>query len=126
MKIEAAKATAKWWREKITNCNHDNGDNSFSSVMAGRMADLLALENKPTEEQLNKFEEALVDLISKDNITVVSLMCDYNPCGILYEAATIARIDSSVFPWKVNTVTTDEVLSVSDGYAKPWVNIEIK
>lgn len=126
MKIEAAKATAKWWRERITRLHHDNGDNSQSSQMAGMLADMLAAKNTPSVEQLDKFEEALTEMLSKDNIVQVSLDCDYAPCKILYEAATVAGIDSSVFPWKVNTHTTDKVLSVSDGYGQPWDEFPIK
>jgi hypothetical protein len=94
--------------------------------MAGLLADLLAVKNTQTVEQLDKFEGALLDLISKENIVEVHLNCDYTPCIMLYEAAMNAGIDTSVFPWKVNTITTETLLKVSDGYAKPWVDIEIK
>jgi hypothetical protein len=94
--------------------------------MAGLLADLLAAKNTPTIEQLDKFEENLINLISKENIVKVHLDCDYTPCIMLYEAAMNAGIEPSVFPWKVNTITTETLLKVSDGYAKPWVDIEIK
>ena len=126
MRIEAAKATAKWWRERITRLHHDNGDNSQSSQMAGMLADLLAADNKPTVEQLDKFEEALTEMLSKENVVQANLHCDYAPCGILSEAAAIARIDSSVFPWKVHTFTTDKTLSVTDGYGQPCDEFIIK
>lgn len=126
MRIEAAKATAKWWRDRLTRLHHDNGDNSQQCQMAGLLADLLATENKPTTEQLDKFEENLTELISKENIVKINLDCDYTPCIMLYEAAMNAGIDASVFPWKVNTITTDNLLKVSDGYAQPWIDIEIK
>ena len=126
MNRKAAEVTAKWWRDRISNINHDNGDNSQSSQMAGLFANLLAAKNPPTKEQLDKFEEALIDLICKDNIVEVHLDCDYSPCIILYEAAIAAGIDTSVFPWKVNTRTSENTLSISDGYCKPWVYIEIK
>lgn len=126
MNKKAAEVTAKWWRERITKLHHDNGDESQQGKIAGLLGDLLAAKNTPTTEQLDKFEEVLIDLISKENIVKVHLDCDYNPCSILYEAATAAGIDTSVFPWKVNTITTEKTLSVSDGYAKPWVYIDIK
>ena len=126
MNKEAAKITAKWWRDRISKLNHDNGDSSQQSQLAGMFADLLAAKNAPSVEQLDKFEANLTHLISKENIVEVHLDCDYTPCIILYEAAMNAGIEASVFPWKVNTITTDNLLKVSDGYAKPWVDIEIK
>ena len=94
--------------------------------MAGILADMLAAKNTPTTAQLDKFEETLIEVLSKENIVSVSLDCDYAPCKILYEAAAIARIDTSVFPWKVHTHTTDKVLSVKDGYGQPWDEFPIK
>ena len=126
MRIEAAKATAKWWRERLTRLHHDNGDNSQSSQIAVALADMLAAMNTPSVEQLDKFEEALTEMLSKENAVQVSLDCDYAPCGILSEAAAIARVDTSIFPWKVNTHTTDKVLSVKDGYGQPWDEFQIK
>lgn len=126
MNRKAAEVTAKWWRDRLTRSNHDNGDNSQQCQMAGLFADLLSAKNTPTVEQLNKFEENLTELISKENIVKINLDCDYTPCIMLYEAAMNAGIDASVFPWKVNTITTDNLLKVSDGYAKPWIDIEIK
>ena len=126
MNKKAAEVTAKWWRDRISKSGHDNGDSSHQSQLSGLLADLLAAKNAPTIEQLNKFEANLIELISKHNIVEVHLDCDYTPCIILYEAAMNAGIEASVFPWKVNTITTDNLLKVSDGYAQPWVDIEIK
>ena len=121
MNKELACATAKWWRTKISNVSHDNGDSSCA--LAGLLADMLAAKNTPTEDQFNKFEEVLTKLLMKNSDQVIYLNCDYYPCMILARAAEIAEINDSVFPWKTNSKTTATGLYVSDGYAQPFETI---
>lgn len=121
MNESTAKLTAKWWRKKIEKNHHDNGDPSCG--LAGIMADMIAMNNRPSEEQLNKFEEVLTKIITEKTNNYIYLDCDYGPCGDLALAAKEAGIDSSVFPWKTVTTTEENKVEVRDGYGAPWTEV---
>lgn len=131
---QAIKTAARWWRDKISKKpHHDNGDMSFASMMAGIMADSLAEDI--SDEKLDKFEEELIKIldleVSQNCLPYTYLSCDYGPGLYLSDAADIAGINYSCFPWKtnlqiirdMNDKTNYEVL-VSDGYRASWVSLE--
>jgi len=122
-KKELAKATAQWWRSQLTCARHDNGDNSFSSILSGILADTIAMKNEPTVDQLDKFEEVLTNALLNDDSPTIFLDCDYNPCRMLSEAAEAAGINTMVFPWKTNSRTTETELLVSEGYGSSYRRI---
>lgn len=124
MNVSTAKLTAKWWRTRLECIHHDNGDNSKPCAVAGIMADMLAMLNKPTKEQLDNFEKILTDLLINNDSKRISLECDYDPCKLLSDAADQSNIDSSVFPWKTNTITTEDKVLVSNGYGDSFVEIQ--
>lgn len=116
MNEEMAKVTAHWWRRKLECNNHDNGDKSKENQIAGILADLIAVNNKPIKEQLDKFEHELISLIINYDGPSLILNCDYAPCSILTEAANLSEISASVFPWKTTTITEEKSVSFKDGY----------
>lgn len=114
MKRETAIKAAKWWSGKLKSNSHNNGNDSFASVMAGIMADYLADKNHVSEEQFAAFETHLIDrIIGYDRIV---LSCDYGPDHELAEAAEKAGIDCTRFPWKTSMYINNDEISVSDGY----------
>jgi hypothetical protein len=123
MDERVAKLTAKWWREKIKKNDHNNGDCSMTSMMAGVLANRLASNHTPTTEQLDKFEHKLGDLIELYSGSCLQLYCDYHPDQILSKAAEYAGINTSVFPWKTGTKTDSDKVFVSDGYGASYVEI---
>lgn len=118
MNEKTAALTAKWWRKKIENNHHDNGDKS--SALAGLLADVIAAEHAPTVDKLDAFEEVLTKLMVDDKSYSITLQCDYHPCEMLSDAAKVVGINSSVFPWKVATYTTDTCVEAKDGYGYPF------
>lgn len=115
-----AKYAAKWWADKIGgNTIHDNGDDSFGSMLAGFLAD--SMIKKPTFDQLEKYRGILankiVESLKKDGDLWLS--CDYRPDVILTEAAKEADIQLDNYPWKTNMKIYNNQIMVSEGYGKP-------
>ena len=100
-KEKAIETAVNWWVEKLASKpRHDNGDNSFASIMACSMADGLRTDISP--EQLEVFREELTTHVKSwlDNHRFVDLYCDYGPGVGLYEAAKRAKISEHNFPFK--------------------------
>lgn len=104
-KSHAILTAAKWWADKLRQRQpHSNGDNSFGSIAACSLADMLA--DEITDEQLALFTAALEAEIHKfmgqydDCHTFLS--CDYGPGGMLREAADKAKISEFNFPYKTH------------------------
>ena len=127
-KEQAIITAVKWWSNKLRQkSRHDNGDRGLASLFACAMADSGMTEI--AEEQLKKFEEALVeDLTTRlSSSTYVWLNTDYNPNDILCAAANKAGIGTMNFPYKI-TVHVEKISAMSnefrvgirDGYGAPW------
>ena len=127
-KETAIKTAAKWWTDKLRQrAPHDNGDRSCDFAML--LADLLT--TPMSEDQLNKFQEALEKEIDLNMAAygLCILGCDYAPCNVLTNAADQAGINTHNFPFKTamdirRNSHDDYTVSVSDGYARPWVEIK--
>ena len=102
-KEQAIITAAKWWSNKLRQKpRHDNGDRGLASLFACALADSAMTEI--TEEQLTKFEEALIENLS---LTLsydknVNLNSDYSPDAKLKSAADLAGINTSNFPFKTS------------------------
>lgn len=119
-----AKYAAKWWADKIGgNAIHDNGDDTFGSVLAGLLAD--SMIKKPSVEQLESYRALLAKEILKvlEKRGAMSLSCDYSPDGILIEAAKASGIELANYPWKTNMRIDDNKIRVSEGYGAPYALI---
>ena len=123
---ETILLAAEWWTRRIQILHHDNGDRSRECEFAMILADMLAAKNCATEDQLNKFKIALIDRLKMENMDRdIYLSCDYGPNHILGEAADIAGINYSIFPYKVSTyITSDGKFMVRDGYGASTVEIK--
>lgn len=122
-KLTVEKAV-NWWVNRITgNEAHDNGDNSFASVMSCVMADLG--RKKITTEQINIFKENLSEYIAEryKDFGRLELYCDYGPGVGLSESADAAGINYLNFPFKTGMSISDNIIRVSNGYGKPYVEI---
>lgn len=124
---ESIKKAVDWWANKISgNIHHDNGDDSFASVMSCFLADM---GSKPvTNEQIEVFKKELAkgitEYIKEYPTFKVYLGCDYGPCEILSRAADEAGIKPLNFPFKTGMyIEADGKVRVSDGYAHPFVEI---
>lgn len=113
-----------WWCEKLESRQpHSNGDSSAPSVMACMMADIGT--KAVTDEQIAVFREELLKELEEKQDTGwgISLECDYGPCRELDAAAQKAGINVLNFPFKTGMEIRDGKVRVSDGYAKPYVEI---
>jgi hypothetical protein len=124
-KEQAIKTAVKWWSNKLRGgVKHDNGDNSFTSLMACALADQLS---KPiTDEQLEVFEAELTKILEVETSYhhYVMLTVDYNPCMMLYDAAKAAGISEHNFPYKTDVIVMNRdgeyTVQVSDGYGRSY------
>ena len=126
---QATIVAAKWWTNAIANptlnsfCNGDRKSNeSFMLMMIGHM---LAMQNTPTEEQLESFRNLLTQRIEDElaKTSRVELDCDYGPCCILGETAEEVGIDVCLFPFKRTMHVTNDSVEVKDGYDACWVKL---
>lgn len=124
----AIKTAAKWWTDKLRRQEpHDNGDRSCGFAML--LADMLT--TPMSEEQLNQFQKELEKEIeaSMRKRSGIVLGCDYAPCSMLGSAAGRAGINTHNFPYKTamdirNDRHGEYIVSVSDGYAQPYVDLK--
>ena len=119
-----AKYAAKWWADKIGgNTIHDNGDDSFGSVLAGLLAD--SMIKNPSVEQLKSYRAFLAKEILKvlEKRGSMFLSCDYSPDVILIEAAKASGIELANYPWKTNMRIDDNKIRVSEGYGELYTLI---
>lgn len=125
---EICENAAEWWAMKIggMGSNHDNGDRTGASGLAGIFANMM--NQLVSDEKAWKFKDILAGKLMKryeDGYPHTWMMCDYGPDQILAESAKEAGISSANFPWKTAMhveYEKGEVL-VSDGYQAPWVRI---
>lgn len=73
------------------------------------------------------FEKELSRLIIKKldecPTACIRLCCNYDPEGILLEAAETADISPSVFPFKCNMTVSINTIMVSEGLYQPYVKL---
>lgn len=134
---QAVLTAVNWWANEISNPKpHSNGDNSPASLFACMFADMM--QEKITELQIVEFRAELARLIEREierdiemhySRVMVYLICDYHPCEMLSDAAERAGISKSNFPYKTGMLIEsidggkDYTVSVSDGYAQPYVKL---
>lgn len=122
----AARAAAEWWALQLADPTFRNerpGHGDFESFLASGLAGLIADRYPVTPEQLAMFadnlERALQELLDTGRY-FSGPHTDYHPDPKLAEAATVAGIDESRFPWKTNMwIRSDGSVVVSAGYAAP-------
>lgn len=127
-KLQSVEVAVEWWANKIqTPTVYDNGDTSKTGAMTSLLASMLAsnARNGLNSEQIQKFKEILSNLIYQEieNYGFSTLTVDYQPQGILGEAAMVSQIDESLFPWKTNMSIYTEQVVVSEGYRKEYETI---
>lgn len=122
MKREIAEKAAKWWGDILCH-HHDNGANDEANGMAMMLADLLAMSNKPTDEQISKFVEVLTNKLECMDDHTVTMYCDYHPDMILLDVANEIGIDESVFPYKTGMTIFGDKVTVRAGYGAQSVEI---
>lgn len=128
-KEQVIKTAVEWWAKKLEErAPHDNGDTSITSMFAMSFADMLM---KPvTQEQIDIFKNTLTAKLTDqfDNPYSLFLSVDYHPCLELSEAAEAAGIPDANFPYKTHMHIDSKLnkISVSDGYAQPYVELQIE
>ena len=126
---QTAIIAAKWWTKAIANptMNHfSNGektDNQASLLML--LGYVNSTKHRASEIQLSDFQTYLSKRINDelDKENEVELDCEYDPCAILDEIATIAHVHTSLFPFKRKMRITADSVEVQDGYNAKWVTI---
>lgn len=110
-KENMAKVAARYWKKRLEKRpNHNDGSSSMKSVISGYIADMASDRFRINSIQLNMFEECLIDEIIENDLTL--LKCEYRPDEYLAEAAGLAGIDESVFPWMERTEIKDDCIII--------------
>lgn len=83
------------------------------------LATLLALEDKPSDEEIALLEKRLADVIKEyvEKNGSMILTVDYEPDDILSKITEECGISSNCFPWKTTMRIQEDEVSVIDGYA---------
>ena len=117
-----ARAAGAWWTERLRRPEpHDNGSRDLGSILACAMAD--RARHPITEEQLAVFRKELEKRVLQEELReffgAVSLYSDYEPSGLLREAAKAAGIRPGDFPYKTGLkIYSDGRVMVFTGYAQ--------
>lgn len=131
-KEQIINTAVKWWSNKIARPErHSNGASDPSNLMAMFIADMGT--KTVTDDKIKIFEDCLRSSLSETydeefgngNGWQIWLSCDYSPCRLLEEAAKEAGISVLNFPFKTHMVIHKDKMQVSDGYAQPYVELEI-
>lgn len=111
---------AEWWWNVIQKPKHDNGDKSFNGVLTMTMADMLVKEITiiTYEDFKNCFRKKYLEWQEKYSWAKeeIDLVCDYGPCGFLYEVAEELKINKFNFPFKTSMWVKNNSVVVSYGY----------
>lgn len=119
---EALIVAAKWWADCLRKTmKQDNGDPTGGSDFAMVMKGLLSARGRPTAEQANAYEQALLDRLRAEAVKADGLWLgmDYGPDMHLQEAAVISGLPHGAlhcFPIKTNMRITSAQVTVSVGY----------
>lgn len=119
--MEYNKVAAKWWADKLRNIgpgNFNMGDDSSAGGIGMMLATMLALDNEPSSESIDLFEEKLAEIIKEqvEKIGSLILSTDYGPDYTLGKLANETGIDTTSFPWKTLMTIDKAHVSVSCGY----------
>jgi len=125
--FKSAEIATNWWADKILDGSSKDAGFNDEQFMESLMFLLSSIEsaNKLTFEQIEIFKTELKNSINHElnNWDSVHLKVDYNPEGLLKEAATKAKINCGVgssFPFKTFMIVTKDNVKVSCGYAKAF------
>ena len=111
----AALAAAQWWAEQVTGSPRRNdGSDGLAAALSLLVADATPVK----EDATTKFVNALAPVIQAaiDRGYGSTLSVDYGPDQTLAEAAKVAGISTSRFPWKTTQWARAEYVTVSAGY----------
>ena len=121
---EEARKVALWWGKQITIPAQNMGTvEQGGDELANLMGTMLAAKNRPSEAKVDKFVAALTDIIIKKDVYYLDV--DYAPDSYLGEAAQIAGINPSVFPWKSHTRLIEGKSECSRGYGSRYERINL-
>lgn len=112
---------AELWVRMLRNPKYDNGDASFQGFVCKSLAE--KLPSNANDDVLEKFREALIESMMKENergYFYTSLYVDYGPDEALHNAAEEAGLKME-FPWKTGMQVRDDCLAVSAGYGGQYV-----
>lgn len=124
---------AKWWANVIRKgARQDNGD-GFQSIA---LSVLQSRANPPTEEQLQAFEQALINALEADidpqswfpddprrGSALRSIGVDYGPAGVLRDAMDAVGLAYILLPCKTLMWINPGSVEVSYGYGADVVQI---
>jgi hypothetical protein len=118
---EQVSKAVEFWKEQLRSGIWDNGDSSATGFMTTMMARDLQESSRPQEDVLEKFGVALDRLIREGEIWSLryGLSVDYEPGGVLADAAKEAGIETSAFPCKTRMYFRDGKVEASCGYGAP-------
>lgn len=112
MSVTNYTVAARWWADQLRrNTKQDNGEREgLANVVA-----VLKGGSQP-EDLVEKFEAALLRMLEEKGSKLLST--DYDPSGLLVEAAREAGIPASCGPFPLKTVMwiEDKSVSVKHGY----------
>lgn len=128
--LRSAVIASNWWAKKICDtANLANYDIGIPKSTTGDLISLLgalnATTSTPTPEQVDTFKKSLQEIIIRElsKSHEFALSCDYQPDCFLQEAADKSGIDKSVFPFNRTMKVSIDKVYVSDGYRKPFIEL---
>ncbi|MFE7237160.1 hypothetical protein [Streptomyces sp. NPDC057580] len=126
----AAEAAAAWWGERIGFISPEtdglqpalDGGRAFVAVMElGLRARAIETAPPAYSRTIAMFTEELARLISESTQSKVKLAVDYQPEGLLAEAADASGIDAARFPRKHRMMAWSDHVIAKAGYSAPWL-----
>ena len=125
-----ARKAAKWWADQLRGgAKLDNGDTSRRGGLTMAIGLMLqnAVASKRTPEQIQAFEDALVDILQglEDVELRYGLGVDYHPDRVLQAAidASGCPVSMTCLPWKTHMHIKDGEIMVACGYGAPLETI---
>lgn len=121
MNESTARKAAKWWADQLRgHAKLDNGDPSETGGMVFALATMLQAseKNHQSSEQIDKFEDALTNIITEHRTEYMNISVDYHPDMTLQLAADVANLDlgMTTLPWKTGMSISGDTISVACGY----------
>ena len=118
-----------WWIEKLENpIELSTTEDEYTKEQMLTMISIInnaKKENELTQEKIEIFKLSLTEQLEEAlSLRGECILCtDYDPKWQLKTAAKTAKIDDSVFPWKITMKINTEKVEVSEGYNKPYKTI---
>jgi hypothetical protein len=124
------EVAVEWWTERLkspsfrTLSDCERRDPTQNAAGFAEMLAVLAHEEVETNK-IDRFKEALRDVIGKNADHWLFLGVDYHPDYLLQQALDAAGIEFSmtVLPWKTGMHFSDGGVQVSEGYGTPYTEI---